>query len=221
MCDDVDFLCQNIKEHIKYHDDLEFLGYCTSASGCAKMIKRYNPDVLLLDIQLESEYAGIEIIPSLLEEKSDLKIIVMSSYSYSDYIFHAIVNGAVDYITKDCSIEQIIEKIYDAYNNKSSLMPEISQKFTTMSRELNTSHKSLIYMLNIVITLSKTEFEILKLLCTGMSNNEIAKMRYTEVSTVRSTCSNILKKFHATNMKSLVNSINELHVFDYFKDLEK
>ena len=221
ICDDLEFLCQNLQNHFKYQEDIEFVGYCTSAKECPKLVKDSCPDVLLLDIQMEKETAGIDIISELLEENPKLKIIIMSSFAYNEYIFSALINGATDYVTKDCSVEQIIQKIHDAYLNQTQLLPEISQKFTDMSRTLNESHQSLIYMLSILITLSKTEFEILKLACAGKSNDAIAKLRFTEVSTVRSMCSNILKKFGATNMKNLVNSINNLHVFDHFKNLDK
>jgi len=221
ICDDLEFLCQNLQNHFKYQQDIEFVGYCTSAKDCPKFVKDSCPDVLLLDIQMEKETAGIDIISELLEQSPKLKIIIMSSYAYNEYIFSAIINGATDYVTKDCSVEQIIQKIRDAYLNQTQLLPDISKKFTDMSRTLNESHQSLIYMLSILITLSKTEFEILKLLCSGKSNDAIAKQRFTEVSTVRSICSNILKKFGATNIKNLVNSINDLHVFDHFKNLNK
>lgn len=221
ICDDLEFLCQNLQNHFKYQEDIEFVGYCTSAKDCPKLVKDSCPDVLLLDIQMEKETAGIDIISELLEQSPKLKIIIMSSYAYNEYIFSALIDGATDYITKDCSVEQIIQKIHDAYRNQTQLLPEISKKFTDMSRNLNESHQSLIYMLSMLITLSKTEFEILKLLCAGESNDTIAKKRFTEVSTVRSICSNILKKFGASNMRNLVNSINNLHVFDHFKNLDK
>ena len=61
MCDDVEQLCLNIRDFCKYSDGIEFVGYCNNVSECIDMLKKSKPDILLLDIQIETEDAGIKM----------------------------------------------------------------------------------------------------------------------------------------------------------------
>ena len=72
MCDDVEQLCLNIRDFCKYSDGIEFVGYCNNVSECIDMLKKSKPDILLLDIQIETEDAGIKIIPDILEVMPEL-----------------------------------------------------------------------------------------------------------------------------------------------------
>ena len=63
MCDDAEYLCVGIKNHFKYTDDMEFVGFTTSSSECLNLADETSPDVLLLDIQMETKTSGIDILP--------------------------------------------------------------------------------------------------------------------------------------------------------------
>lgn len=216
MCDDVEQLCLNIRDFCKYSDGIEFVGYCNNVSECIDMLKKSKPDILLLDIQIETEDAGIKIIPDILEVMPELKIIMLTAYADSGYIFEAIVSGASDYIVKTCTMEEIINKIKSVYNNDNNLEPEILAKFKQKSQDLAKAHKNLLYMLNIMITLSSTELEVLKELYNGKTYNDISRTRFVETSTVRSMSSRILKKFGASSMNSLITTLHEMKIFDMF-----
>ncbi len=219
ICDDFEYLCINIKNQFKYSEEFDFLGYCTSAAKCTAMVESFKPDILLLDVQLETETAGIDIIPEILDKSPQTKIIMLTSYSNDDYIFDSIINGASDYICKNCTIDEMFSKIKNVYNNKSTLSPEIALKFNAKSREVTISHRSLIYMLDKIIKLSSSELEVLKDLYNGKTYNQIAKERFVEACTVRSMGSRILKKFNATNIKTLVRELHEIKIFDLFSSL--
>lgn len=219
MCDDMEPLCLNIKNYFKYCDDLEFVGYCTDSSYCIEMVKNTCPDILLLDIQMETETSGICVLSELLEQVDTIKVIMLTGYSNDNYIFESIINGASDYIVKSCSTEQIVEKIKAVYNGENNLAPEILSQFKQKSMELANAHKSLIYLLNKIVKLSSNELEVLKDVYYGETYAEIAKKRFVEVTTIRSMGSRILRKFGASNMNELIESLRSTRIFELFTDL--
>lgn len=219
MCDDYEYLCVNMKNQFKYYDDIEFIGYCTSPLKCAELIQSKQPDILLLDVQFDNKYNGIDIIEDILDIKHDLKIIMLTSYEDSDFIFRSITNGAADYIIKSDSIDEIVAKIKSVYANTATLSPKIAEKFKLKSKELVTAHKSLIYLLNKIVSLSPTEFDVLREIYNGKTYTEIAAKRFVETTTVRSMCSRILKKFGCDSMNTLINELQKMHIFDLFLEL--
>lgn len=219
MCDDAEYLCINLKNQLKYQDELEFVGYTTASSSCADLVSETRPDVLLLDIQIETKTSGIDILPSLLKLSPDLKIIMLTSYMDSSYIFDSLSNGAEDYVMKSCSTEELIKKIREVYHSRNTIEPKIFNIFKQKSKSLASAHKSLIYLLNKMITLSPNEIELLKALYNGESYTEIARKRVVENTTVRSMASRILRKFDCSNMHDLIQDLRDMKIFELFSDL--
>lgn len=95
---------------------LESVGHCLKSADLPDLIRTKDPDVLLLDIQMESTTSGIDIIPIIKTIKPDLKIIMLTGYDNEDYIYQAFANGADNYLLKDISLaEQIASTIMDVY----------------------------------------------------------------------------------------------------------
>lgn len=219
MCDDTECLCVNIKNQLKYVEDMEFVGYTTDSGACVELVQNTRPDVLLLDIQMENRNSGIDILPQLLEAAPGTKIIMLTNYVDSTYIFNSLSIGAADYVEKTCSNEELFSKIRAVYNNENTIKPEIFNAFKQKTQTLATAHKSLMFAFSRMITLSATELEVLKALYDGLTYNDIAKMRTTENTTVRSMGSRILRKFGVTSMRELIESLREMKIFDLFPDL--
>lgn len=216
ICDDIEYLCINLRNFLKYSDEVEFAGYATETAKCISMVEESKPDILLLDIQMEPETLGIDLLPELKEKFPGLKIIMLTSFSDSDYIFQSLVNGASDYIVKSCSNAELVEKIKDVYENNNTISPEVINVFRKKTADLATAHKNLIFMLNKMITLSSNELEVLTDIYNGKTYNEIAQERFVENTTVRSMCSRILRKFQAQNMNELITNLRDMKIFDSF-----
>lgn len=216
MCDDAEYLCTTIKNHFKYQDEVEFVGYTTNSSLCINLINETKPDILLLDIQMETKTSGIDLLPELQATAPNLKIIMLTSYMENTYIFDSLANGAADYVIKSCSNEELVKKIKDVYYSQNTIEPEIFNIFKQKSKSLATAHKSLIFMLSQMIRLSPNEIELLKALYNGESYTEIAQKRVVENTTVRSMASRILRKFDCSNMQDLIQNLQDMKVFDFF-----
>ena len=214
ICDDAEYVCDIISEHLENAEDIEIVGFAHDSSEAVD-IAELKPDILLLDIQMESDMAGIECIPAILEKSPDTKIIMLTSFDNEDYIYLAMINGAVDYIVKNDGVDKITSKIRSIYNNESVFDNKTVSKFVNKAREMADRQSSSLYLINTLIKLSSNEYEILKSIYNGESYSYIAKSRVVEEITVRSTVSRILKKFNMKNMKDVICVLKESQVFEF------
>ena len=216
ICDDNEYICFIYQTELSKYEYLEFSGDIHCAKDCLDFCAKHPIDILLLDIQLENETAGINIIPKIKKLFPMIKIIILTSYEDEEYIFSAFANGADDYFLKTLPIEQLSVKIQSVYDNTSSLSPNIAQTLSKKAKEISDYQKSLLYTLKIMTSLSTSEFEVLKLVCKGYSYKEISTYRYVDLGTVKAQASKILKKFDTHNMKQLAESLNKQKIFDLF-----
>ncbi len=149
------------------------------------------PDVILLDLMMPRK-DGIEAISDIIQENPEARILVLTSFDDADRVFSAIKAGALGYLTKDSSPEELIEAIRAVYAGRLSLEPDIALK---MIRELNQPP-------NLPPTeqpLAERELETLRLVAQGLTNQEIAEELNISERTVGKHVSNILGKLHLAN----------------------
>lgn len=218
ICDDLSELCQYYQEVIEAQEDMEFVGSATNSVDCQKLVKDTHPDILLLDIQIETNNSGITLIPIIKKISANTKIITITIHEDDEYIFDALAEGAEDYLLKTYPDEQIMEIIRNIYNDNHSLRPEIVKKVLKVCNIFRHQKTSLLYVVSTFTKLSPTELEILRDAYDGLSYKNIAKKRFVEEITIRAHISRILKKFEYPNMKTLVNDLKEIRVFDLFKN---
>lgn len=213
ICDDAEYVCDIISEHLKSAEDIDVIGFAHDSEEVLELVSE-KPDILLLDIQMENDTAGIDCIPDILEKSPGTKIIMLTSFDNEDYIYSAMINGAVDYVVKDDVVERIVPKIRNIHNNINDFDNETVRKFVNKAREFASNHVSCLYLVNILIKLSNNEYEILKAIYNGETYSDIAKSRFIEEITVRSTVSRILKKFNMKTMKDVIVALKETQVFE-------
>ena len=126
ICDDISYLCEYFQSVFENEPDIECVGTANNTRQCLNLVKNERPDVLLLDIQMEENDTGVELIPKIKEIHPDIKIIMLSIHKEDDYILRAFTYGANDYLTKTEPIEEIISSVKKVYDNTSSLRPELA-----------------------------------------------------------------------------------------------
>ncbi len=154
-------------------------------------VRSLNPDVILLDLQMPRK-TGIEAIEEIKQENPSAKILVLTSYSDDDKVFAAIKAGALGYLLKESSTQELIQAIRDVYHGESSLHPIIARK---LIRELN--RPSLLPPADEPLT--EREVEVLILVARGLPNQDIANFLFISERTVRTHVSNMLSKLHLAN----------------------
>jgi NarL family two-component system response regulator LiaR len=135
---------------------------------------------------------GLETIHQLQSELPECRILVLTSYAEDDKVFTAIKSGALGYLLKDSSPNELLKAIREVYRGESSLHPTIARKLVReMSQQSNLPPYE--------DPLTPREMEVLKLVAKGMSNQDISNKLFISVQTVRTHVSNILSKLHLAN----------------------
>lgn len=217
VCDDFKEIREYIEFFCKKEDDVEYVASASDSAECLKMVKKHKPDILLLDIQMETDDAGLNIIPDLIDIHPEMKIIILTAHLEDDYIFSAFAMGASNYILKSMHFDEMIDIIREVAQDRTVMRPEIAKVLAGNGKKMKAS---LLYLINILVKLSPSEYDILKDIYDGYTYTEISKKRYVSVSTVKNHALRILKKNGFHSMKELIEELRALKIFDLLNDRE-
>ena len=171
--------------------DVIVVGQAEDGLQAVELVKETQPDVILLDLVMPRQ-DGITTIPKILEVKPDARILVLTSFADSERVFMAIKAGAIGYLLKDDTREQLMQAIHDVSKGQASLHPSIAMK---VIHEIN-HPAELMYTAD---PLTPRELETLRLIARGLSNIEIAAELYVHERTIAKYVSRILEKLHLAN----------------------
>lgn len=216
ICDDAEYVCESLALALQRYDDLKFLGFTTSSNDCIAMCKNKKPDILLLDIQMESEYSGINLIPKIKEVSPDTKVIILTGFDYDTYIFLAFSRGADNYLLKDADTSYVHQTMIDLYNDKVNIDHDLFSKLKTHVTQVEHQQQSLLLIISLMSKLSRSEYEILRAIYDGKKYKDIAQERFVELGTIKKQVSRILAKFEVHSMQQLIQDLEDLHIFDIY-----
>lgn len=178
---------------ISGEEDMELVGESADGEAAITDILRTRPDVVLLDLHMPKK-TGLEVIPIIKAQLPDVKILVITSFGDDAHVFPAIQMGAMGYLLKDTAPNDILEAIRELYHGRAVIHPTIALRVLQEVNKPRIQDKPLTED-----PLSQREMEILKLVATGQTNQEIADYLVVSERTVRTHVSNILSKLHLAN----------------------
>jgi NarL family two-component system response regulator LiaR len=176
---------------LSYQSDIEVVGQAKDGIEAVEMLEGSHPDVILLDLVMPRQ-DGLTTIPILKEKLPDVHILVLTSFADNERVYQAIKFGAQGYMLKDATHTQLLQGIRDVAQGLSTLYPSIAMR---VIRELN-NPTDLMYTTE---PLTPRELETLRLISSGLSNQEIGQKLFVQESTVAKYVSNILDKLHLAN----------------------
>ena len=170
---------------------MEIVGSGSDGIEAVKLAKDLKPDVILLDLVMP-RMDGVQAIQEIKLDNPDTRILVLTSFAENHQVFSAIKSGAIGYLMKDTSSEELIQAIRDTYHNKPALQPEIARKLMQdiQSQDAGIASED---------TLTVREIEILQQVALGKTNQAIADELVLSDRTVRTHITNILAKLQLTN----------------------
>jgi NarL family two-component system response regulator LiaR len=201
---------------LSHEPDMEVLEAVGSGSEAVDRALATGPDVILMDLEMETPRAGVEAISRLMNRNDNIRCVVLTHFGDDETVFAAFEAGAIDYVLKDSSAAEIIEAVRAAANDMSPIRPRIARMIRSEFRTMRSERASLVATLNIVYRLTPTELGILRMLAEGKDRTEIAKIHCVEPSTVRTHVGNILKKFDESSAKDVVTRLRNLGIFEIF-----
>ena len=191
IADDHPVVRRGLRTLLTSEPGLEPVGEATDGAEAVLLARSLQPDVILLDMVMPRKN-GLEAIIEIKRENPEARILVLTSFAEDEKVFPAIKAGALGYLLKDSSPEELLEAIRNVYQGQSSLHPTIARKLINeLKRPSELTPAQTI--------LTDREVEVLKLVAQGFTNQEIADRLTLSEWTVRTHMRNILDKLHLAN----------------------
>jgi NarL family two-component system response regulator LiaR len=191
VVDDQTVVREGLVAILANYPDIEVVGQASDGNQALEIIKQVKPNVVLLDMVMPG-LDGLATIPRIKEIAPNTRILVVTGFAESDRVYQAIKAGALGYILKDATREQLLLAIRDVAQGRASLQPSIAVK---LIQEIN--HPS---ELNYTADpLTRRELETIRLIARGLSNQEIATELFVNERTIAKYVSSILDKLHLAN----------------------
>lgn len=218
ICDDSKDICEGYKAYMELSEDFECVDVAYSLDSCKEKLLEHKPDLLLLDVQFGEERTGIGVLPEFKDLVDSLKVIMLTGHDDSHYVFSAICAGAIGYIVKVADGFSVLEDIRNILKNykvyKNGMQPHIVEIVQEEAKRLLVQRADMLEMIDVFVTLSPSEYEVLHDIYDGMTYKKIAEKRFVEECTVKTLASRIIKKFKMSTMKDLIFAMKELNIFD-------
>lgn len=216
VAEDFSLLREDVCDLINAQCDMEVVGAAATGSNIIELALDGDCDIILMDIEMENIRAGIVAAEKILESKPEYKIIFLTAHETENMIFTAMGTGAVDYVVKGHSDEELLRHIRAAYNGKPIMEANIQAKIMQEYSRLRRSERSLLFFIKNVSQLTATERELVRLLLQGKKVKEIAEIRCVELVTVKTQIKSLLRKFGCTRTKEIIQMIQELNIGHLF-----
>ena len=194
---------RGIKELISLETNYDVVGTTTSANVGINLIKKYRPELVIMDINLP-EKDGLQAIQEI--EKLDLgtKILVLSGYDDADLIFRAMKIGARGYILKTMSSAQLVYAMDEVSAGKIYLPSALSSRFFEYFQQSFREEAVSAEEENLLIYLTSREEEVLELLTQGNNYKGIAGKLFISETTVKTHVNNIFQKLQVNDRTQAV-----------------
>lgn len=193
IVDDHDIVRGGLVHMLNTFDDLELVGEASSGEQAITMCPAVEPDVILMDLVMP-KMSGVIATKLIHEAYPDIRIVALTTFKEDDLVQGALEAGAISYLLKNVTIDELSRAIRNAYAGRATLAPEaVEVLINAATRPPQPGHD-----------LTEREREVLALIVEGLSNYEIAEHLMITHSTVKNHVSNILSKLNAANRAEAV-----------------
>jgi NarL family two-component system response regulator LiaR len=197
IVDDHQVVRQGLRTFLELQEDVLVVGEAGDGQSAVELVRQLNPNVVLMDLVMP-RLDGISATRQVKSLAPSVKVIALTSFTENDKVFPAIQAGASSYLLKDVSPDNLVEAIRAAHRGETRLHPDIARKLmeqvaqqSSPSRESHTEN------------LTEREFDVIKLVAQGNSNQEIAQSLVISEKTVKTHISNILSKLQLVDRTQL------------------
>ena len=177
------------------HEDVEVVGEAGNAKDAIFRARALKPDVMLLDVVMPGD-SGIDVLPQLLKESPETKILVLSMQDDPSYVREAFGAGASGYVLKEAVDEEVVSAVREIANGGRYVHPSLGARMVAAEAEQRAAAEA--------DPLSEREREVLRLLALGHTNQEIAARLYISVRTAETHRAHIMQKLRLQSRAELV-----------------
>jgi NarL family two-component system response regulator LiaR len=188
LVDDHNVVRSGLATFLRAYDDLELVGEAQNGREAVNLCRQKKPDVVLMDL-IMPEMDGIAATRAILAECPQIKVIAMTSFEEEALVHGVLAAGAISYLIKNVSADELARAIRDAVSGRSTLSPEAARVLVQATRPAKQP----------AFDLTDREREVLNLVVQGNSNQQIADALVISLATVKAHISNILSKLQVSS----------------------
>ena len=188
LVDDHNVVRSGLATFLRAYDDLELVGEAKNGMEAIALCHQKKPDVILMDL-IMPEMDGIAATRAILAEYPQIKVIAMTSFEEEELVHGVLAAGAISYLIKNVSADELARAIRDAVSGRSTLSPEAARVLVQATRPAKQP----------AFDLTDREREVLNLVVQGHSNQQIADALVISLATVKAHISNILSKLQVSS----------------------
>lgn len=187
LVDDYAMVRQGVRAFLATQPDIDVVAEAGTGEEAVALAAQHIPDVILMDLVMPG-MDGVEATRAVKQVSPRTQVVVLTSYHEDEHIFPALKAGALSYILKDLSAEELAGAVRKAAAGEAVLNSNVA---TRVIKELQGIRAEGI---NPYTQLSERELEVLKLIAAGLSNAEMAARLFLSEKTIKGHVSNILSK---------------------------
>lgn len=195
IVDDHAMVRKGLSSFISAYNDFELVGEAKTGEQAVRMCEQYQPDVVLMDLIMPG-MGGTEATRLIREKSLKVQVLALTSFKEREQVKAAIQAGAIGYLLKDISADDLAQAIRQAHAGKPALAPEAAEILMQAVRNPE---------VRLGDDLTEREREVLTLLVNGLNNQQIADRLVVSLSTAKSHVSNVLSKLQATTRTEAIS----------------
>ncbi|HEV7208290.1 MAG TPA: response regulator transcription factor [Mycobacteriales bacterium] len=207
VVDDHALFRRGLEMVLEQEPDIDVVGEAADGNEAVELAASLTPDIVLMDVRMPRR-SGIEACTAIKDVAPSAKIIMLTISDEEADLYDAIKAGAMGYLLKEISIEEVAQAIRAVQGGQSLISPSMASKllneFATMIKRGDEKQQVPLPRL------TEREMEVLRLVAKGMNNRDIAKELFISENTVKNHIRNILEKLQLhSRMEAVVYAVRE------------
>ena len=178
-------------------EGLDVVGEAADGEEALRLAGELRPDVVLMDVTMPV-LDGVEATRQLREHLPGIPVVILTMHADRDVLSRAIRAGAVGYLVKDCSTEEVVETVRLAANGETALSPQLAASMLAEAHRIDEPAEAQ------EPVISKREEEVLQLVADGFSTSEVAGKLYISIKTVKNHLASIYEKLDSRDRTQAV-----------------
>jgi NarL family two-component system response regulator LiaR len=193
LVDDHTMVRRGLATFLKVFDDLELAGEAGSGEAAIQLCGQVHPDVILMDLMMEG-MDGVAATRLIRQQYPNVQVVALTSFKEQELIRNALEAGAIGYLLKDVSAEELAGAIRTAHSGHVTLSPQAAEALVRAASQPPTPGHDL----------TERERVVLALMVDGLNNTQIAAKLVVSPSTIKTHVSHILSKLGVANRSEAV-----------------